>query len=232
MPHDLSLANAAWELATRTHGSFAGTHCRPAGTDRAGPALGSLRSDLFFRAGSQRHPARRRSRLPYRPVPHDLDKAVFYDGVYGGHARARRHAADGLARRTHPHHDRGNHLKRQSGQRTIIFTLLSWGCALTGAIAIVGWVAAGRGLAPLNRLQNDLAQRSLRDLTPIDESQVPIEVRPLAAAVNALLERIAEAAKAQQGFLADVAHQLRTPLAGSHHAARRRRAAHGSAGTA
>ncbi len=125
---------------------------------------------------------------------------MFYDGVYGGMPVARRHAAHGLARRAHSHHDCGTTAKRQSGQRTIIFTLLIWGCALTGAIAIVGWVATGRGLAPLNRLQSDLAQRSLRDLTPIDESQVPIEVRPLAAALDALLQRISEGRKLNRAF--------------------------------
>ncbi len=105
-------------------------------------------------------------------------------------------------------------LKRERGQRTIIVTLVTWGVALTCAIAVIGWIATGRALSRLDRLQSDIARRSLRDLAPIDESLVPNEVQPLAAAINALLERIAEAARAQQSFLTDVAHQLRTPLAG------------------
>ncbi len=131
-----------------------GTHHRPARADRAGPALRSLRPDLFLRAGSQRRCCSLAiAACPISPCRHDLDKAVFYDGVYGGMP------VRVVTLPTVSHGERilitiaETTLKRQSGQRTIIFTLLSWGCALTGAIAIVGWVATGRGLAPLNRLQ-------------------------------------------------------------------------------
>ena len=56
--------------------------------------------------------------------------------------------------------------------------------------------------------------RAPRDLHPIDAAAAPEETRPLLAALNGLLEQVAEVSRNQQRFLANAAHQLRTPLAG------------------
>jgi two-component system sensor histidine kinase TctE len=76
------------------------------------------------------------------------------------------------------------------------------------------WYAVGRGLTPLSSLQRELASRSHRDLSPLPEEQAPEEVRPLIRAMNELLGRLSQALDAQQRFIADAAHQLRTPVAG------------------
>jgi two-component system sensor histidine kinase TctE len=76
------------------------------------------------------------------------------------------------------------------------------------------WYAVGRGLVPLASLQRELATRSHRDLSPLPEQQAPEEVRPLIRAMNELLGRLSQALEAQQRFIADAAHQLRTPVAG------------------
>lgn len=81
------------------------------------------------------------------------------------------------------------------------------------AVAAV-WFALNHGLAPLERLRRDVANRSRNDLHPLDATQTPDEVRPLIAAVNDLLQRLQEVMQAQQRFVADAAHQLRTPFAG------------------
>jgi two-component system sensor histidine kinase TctE len=212
--YDLALANAAWELATRLQTSSNGLL-----TELPLQIEQGLRADrfdqIFFCVHDRNGILLNGDRgLPAAPVPHDLDTPVYYDGDYGGLAvrlvslptlSAGELVIVTVAETT---------LKRQRGQRTIIVTLVTWGLALTCAIVVIGWLATGRALSRLDRLQSDIAKRSLRDLAPIDESVVPIEVKPLAAAINALLERIAEAARAQQSFLTDVAHQLRTPLAG------------------
>ena len=76
------------------------------------------------------------------------------------------------------------------------------------------WYGVGRGLAPLSTLRREIENRSHRDLSALPEEQAPQEVRPLIHAMNGLLARLGGAIAAQQRFIADAAHQLRTPIAG------------------
>jgi len=80
--------------------------------------------------------------------------------------------------------------------------------------ALSVWLGVGRGLAPLQRVRQEIAQRSHRDLSPVAEDQAPQEVRPLVHSINELMQRLERALAAQRRFIADAAHQLRTPLAG------------------
>ena len=79
---------------------------------------------------------------------------------------------------------------------------------------VLVWLGVSHGLAPLRRLGNELQQRSPSDLQPFEEAQVPTEVRPAIVALNRLFQRIRETSESQRRFLADAAHQLRTPVAG------------------
>ncbi|HET9646380.1 MAG TPA: sensor histidine kinase N-terminal domain-containing protein [Burkholderiaceae bacterium] len=103
-------------------------------------------------------------------------------------------------------------VKRSQAEQALIvgtgITLL----LLAMALVLFGVVAVGRSLRPLQRLSTDIEHRSLENLQPIDAAGVPSEVAPLVAALNRLLERLRDASLAQQAFLADAAHQLRTPL--------------------
>lgn len=76
------------------------------------------------------------------------------------------------------------------------------------------WFGVTRGLAPLAKLSDEIRQRSPRDLRPIDESDAPAEAKPLLSALNKLFDQVDESNRNQQRFLANAAHQLRTPLAG------------------
>ena len=76
------------------------------------------------------------------------------------------------------------------------------------------WLALARGIAPLNELQQRIRLRAANDLSPIDETRIPEEVAPLVRSINDLLGRLDESILAQKHFLADAAHQLKTPLAG------------------
>jgi two-component system, OmpR family, sensor histidine kinase TctE len=76
------------------------------------------------------------------------------------------------------------------------------------------WLALARGIAPLNELQQRIRRRDSNDLSPIDERDAPEEVSPLVRAINDLLARLDQSIGAQKHFLADAAHQLKTPLAG------------------
>jgi len=71
-----------------------------------------------------------------------------------------------------------------------------------------------RGLQPLQLVANEIAQRSPRDLRPIPERHVYQEVQVLTNTINELLQRLAHGIASQQRFIANAAHQLRTPLAG------------------
>jgi two-component system sensor histidine kinase TctE len=81
------------------------------------------------------------------------------------------------------------------------------------AVALL-WFSIGQGLRPLDRLRDEIAARSPRDLRPVPEQDKPQEVRPLVGALNGLLFRLNAAIESQQRFIANAAHQLRTPLAG------------------
>ena len=77
---------------------------------------------------------------------------------------------------------------------------------------LVGWVVS-RSLAPVARVQRQVAQRQADDLTEVAETGLPDEVRPLVQELNGLLRRVALAFDTQQRFVADAAHELRSPLA-------------------
>lgn len=76
------------------------------------------------------------------------------------------------------------------------------------------WLALARGIRPLAELQQRIRRREANDLSPIEERDVPEEVVPLVGAINDLLQRLDQSIGAQRHFLADAAHQLKTPLAG------------------
>jgi two-component system, OmpR family, sensor histidine kinase TctE len=85
---------------------------------------------------------------------------------------------------------------------------------LVAATLVLVLVGVRLGLRPLARLRADLEQRSPGDLRALQEAGVPSEVRPLVQALNRQLKLLRSASEAQQNFLANAAHQLRTPLAG------------------
>jgi two-component system sensor histidine kinase TctE len=81
------------------------------------------------------------------------------------------------------------------------------------AVVLV-WLALSRGILPLAELQQRIRRRDSTDLSPISDQGVPEEVAPLVAAINDLLQRLDQTLATQRHFLADAAHQLKTPLAG------------------
>jgi two-component system sensor histidine kinase TctE len=76
------------------------------------------------------------------------------------------------------------------------------------------WMALVQAIKPLNQLEERIRARKPDDLSPIDALAVPVEVTPLVESVNDLLLRLTDSIATQKRFLADAAHQLKTPLAG------------------
>ena len=79
-------------------------------------------------------------------------------------------------------------------------------------LAMMGWLAIARSLKPMERLSTDIEQRSPEHLGAVDRPDIPREVAPLVTALNGLFARVVTASAAEKAFIADAAHQLRTPL--------------------
>ena len=104
--------------------------------------------------------------------------------------------------------------KRHTLANEILLGMLLPELLLILLIGALVWYGIERGLRPLVMLQGEISSRSHRDLSPLSEQNAPGEVRALIRAMNDLLGRLSGALSAQQRFIADAAHQLRTPLAG------------------
>lgn len=80
-------------------------------------------------------------------------------------------------------------------------------------LALAVWAAVSRLLVPVDRVRSELAQRQAGDLSPVDAAALPDEVEPLVRELNLLFARVQQAFEAQSHFVADAAHELRSPLA-------------------
>jgi two-component system OmpR family sensor kinase/two-component system sensor histidine kinase QseC len=78
-------------------------------------------------------------------------------------------------------------------------------------IAFVAWIVR-RGLLPLRDVTAEVQRREVRSLTPLATDNLPLEIQPLVAELNRLLARLDEAFAVQRAFIADAAHELRSPL--------------------
>lgn len=103
--------------------------------------------------------------------------------------------------------------KRQHIERDAVAAAAFTLALIAAASAIAIALAVRRGLRPLAAVQHDIGRRSLDDLSALDSQHAPSEVKPLLEAINQLFTRLRDAATAQRAFIADAAHQLRTPLA-------------------
>jgi signal transduction histidine kinase len=90
--------------------------------------------------------------------------------------------------------------------------LLSTALLLVLLTAVLLAAALRRGLRPLDVAAADVARRSEASLEPIDEAGVPREIHPLIRAINGLMRRLSRAFSAQRRFVADAAHELRSPV--------------------
>lgn len=80
-------------------------------------------------------------------------------------------------------------------------------------LMLVVWWVVSRSLAPVARVRRQVAARQADDLSPLSEGDLPEEVRPLVHELNLLFVRVRQAFEAQKHFVADAAHELRSPLA-------------------
>lgn len=105
-------------------------------------------------------------------------------------------------------------VKRMRLSNRLLFTLLLPLIVVTALVTALVWYGVRRGLTPLNQLASALSQRGWGDLRSVGNERVPDEVLPLIDSIDSLMTRLGAAHDAQQRFISEAAHQLRTPLAG------------------
>ena len=105
-------------------------------------------------------------------------------------------------------------IKRDQAARSILLaTILFMGVMIAVAVGLVRH-GVNTVLAPLKLLETEAAQRTSMDLKPLNPMHAPQEVRGLIEAINRLMARVSSVVESQSHFIANAAHQLRTPLAG------------------
>jgi two-component system, OmpR family, sensor kinase len=101
---------------------------------------------------------------------------------------------------------------RETRARALAATAVTPVLLLAPLLMLAVGAVIGGSLAPLARMRRQVAARAARDLSPLSAEGVPAEVQPLVAELNALFERVRGTLEAQQHFVADAAHELRSPL--------------------
>jgi two-component system sensor histidine kinase TctE len=104
------------------------------------------------------------------------------------------------------------YIKREEMTRDIITIVVFPQILLILLVCVLVRFGVAKGLLPLKQLQRSIAEKSYRDRRPLDETTVPSEVIPLVTSINALLNRLDLVLVSQSRFIADAAHQLKTPV--------------------
>lgn len=104
--------------------------------------------------------------------------------------------------------------KRRALARELLVSTVPIELLLIGVAMALVWLGINRGLRVLDPLAHEIRMREAGDLSPLRTIDAPLEVQPLVATIDALLGRLDRMLRQQQRFIADAAHQLRTPLAG------------------
>jgi two-component system sensor histidine kinase TctE len=150
------------------------------------------------------------------PAPGAIDVPVFRD-LLQGHTRLR---VASMRHLVGPQHVPVLiEVAESTGKRTnMAFEILTGTLlfmAVTSLVAIgLVWQGVGWALSPLQRLETEVRSRSPVNLTPLDPLHAPEEVRGMIVAINQMMARVDSTMQSQSHFIANAAHQLRTPLSG------------------
>ena len=139
-----------------------------------------------------------------------IDQAVLgYADLSLGGARWRAYGlqtADGVVQIAQP-----IRVREAFARAAALRVVIPLGLLLPVLLVAVGMIV-GRGLRPLRRLTGEVQRREARSLRPLASDGLPHELEPLVGELNRLLARLGEAFEAQRAFIADAAHELRSPL--------------------
>jgi two-component system sensor histidine kinase TctE len=95
-----------------------------------------------------------------------------------------------------------------------LMSTLLWDFVQLDITLVLVWFGIQLGLRPIRKLRDEIASRSPLDLRPIVETSVPREIAPVVVTLNRLFGMLRTSVQSQQQFIADTAHQLRTPITG------------------
>ena len=151
--------------------------------------------------------------LPSMAFPKD-DRVEFSDGIYRGEpVRMASHRIDSHGQDYQIVVLETTEKRRQASAR-ILTAMIVPNLAVVLATLLAVIFGVRQGLLPLHAVERDIAGRSANDLHEIELSGTPSEIRPMLGRLNELFAQVRESVGVQQRFIADAAHQLRTPLAG------------------
>ncbi len=156
--------------------------------------------------------------LPSPAVTSDSDALIMHDGIVQGRKVriASRYYLPSKSQSKRPVLVQAAETlnKRKILANEILTALVLPQLLLILSASLVVWLGISRGLQPLEHLRSEITARSHRDLSPVEEGHAPMEVLPLIDSINGLMARLDNAMSAQQRFVSNAAHQLRTPVAG------------------
>jgi signal transduction histidine kinase len=209
---DRSLSNLATAIAQEAH--VAGDHADETVPSLAEAMFSDPVEQLVYRVSDGQIELAGDPDLPLEGTDvRRMDRATLFDATFDGNSVR---VAQVLAPRAN-----GRPLIIEVGQRfgrryRLAAEFLSAIMLPLAILLLVGsiivWRVVNQQLGPLGALADSLNKQTHTSLEHVDETFVPIEIRPLTSAVNGLLDRLHLALDAQRKFIADAAHQLRTPM--------------------
>lgn len=139
---------------------------------------------------------------------------VFYDGMVEGRSVriVQRTIGEGAKRRLSVRVAE-TRAERSILTREVMTYMIALQLLLLASLILLIWVGVGRGVAPLARVRDAIARLDPKSLHRIEENDLPAELEEQVGVINHLIDRLTQLMAAQQRFIADASHQLRTPVA-------------------
>jgi two-component system, OmpR family, sensor histidine kinase TctE len=177
------------------------------------PALPAGDSVMFALRDPQGHVIDGDPRVPAVPMPGDASQIVAVTQIQQHNVRTLTTRFDSVGGVVLITAADVRSAAEPSARYGLMSTLL-WDFVQLDVTLVLVWVGIQVGLRPMKRLRQEIGARSPQDLRPIEETSVPRELAPAVVTLNRLFATLRASVQSQQQFIANTAHQLRTPITG------------------